>query len=87
MTDLIQREMVFAASPGEVWAALTDPHWLSSWVTDADELELHDQDPTPSGSNPYAGPDDRFRGMAPDQLLPAFPWNELHVVGPSWNRE
>jgi uncharacterized protein YndB with AHSA1/START domain len=40
MTDLIEREMVFAASPDEVWAALTDPEWLGSWLADAVELEL-----------------------------------------------
>ncbi len=40
MTDLIEREMDFAASPDEVWAALTDPDWLGSWLADAVELEL-----------------------------------------------
>ena len=40
MTDLIQRETDFAASPGEVWEALADPGWPGSWLADADELEL-----------------------------------------------
>ena len=60
MTDLIQREMDVAASQGEVWEALTDPDWLGSSLADAVELEAYDQDPTPRGSNPYTGPNDRF---------------------------
>ena len=40
MTDLIEREMDFSASPTEVWEALTDPHWLGTWLADAVELEL-----------------------------------------------
>jgi uncharacterized protein YndB with AHSA1/START domain len=40
MTDLIEREMDFPASPAELWEALTDPEWLSSWLADAVELEL-----------------------------------------------
>jgi uncharacterized protein YndB with AHSA1/START domain len=40
MTDLIEREMDFTASPEAVWEALTDPGWLGSWLADAVELEL-----------------------------------------------
>jgi uncharacterized protein YndB with AHSA1/START domain len=40
MTDLIQRELDLAASPSEVWEALTDPDWLASWLADAVWLEL-----------------------------------------------
>jgi uncharacterized protein YndB with AHSA1/START domain len=40
MSDLIEREVDFAASPDEVWEALTDPDWLGSWLADAAELEL-----------------------------------------------
>src|ERR1700752_1994159 len=40
MTELIEREMDFAAAPEAVWAALTDPDWLGSWLADAVELEL-----------------------------------------------
>ena len=40
MTDLIEREMDFAAAPEAVWEALTDPDWLGSWLADAVELEL-----------------------------------------------
>ena len=87
MTDLIQGEMDVAASQGEFWEALTDPDWLGSSLADAVELEAYDQDPTPRGSNPYTGPNNRFGGMAPDQLLRPFLWSERQVVGPSWNRQ
>jgi uncharacterized protein YndB with AHSA1/START domain len=40
MTDVIHREMDLEASPHEVWAALTDPDWLASWLADAVWLEL-----------------------------------------------
>lgn len=40
MTELIEREMDFSASPREVWEALTDPEWLGSWLADDVELEL-----------------------------------------------
>ncbi|MGI8715252.1 MAG: SRPBCC family protein [Solirubrobacteraceae bacterium] len=40
MTDLIERELELPASPGAVWAALTDPTWLTEWFADEAELEL-----------------------------------------------
>ena len=40
MTDLIHRELKLAAAPAEVWAALTDPAWLESWLADVVLLEL-----------------------------------------------
>ncbi len=40
MTDLIEREVEFPASPTEVWQALTDPAWLQAWLADEVELEL-----------------------------------------------
>jgi uncharacterized protein YndB with AHSA1/START domain len=40
MTDLIARELELPASPSEVWAALTDPAWLESWLADRVSLEL-----------------------------------------------
>jgi uncharacterized protein YndB with AHSA1/START domain len=40
MTDLIERELELPASLEEVWAAVTDPQWLSTWLADATALEL-----------------------------------------------
>jgi uncharacterized protein YndB with AHSA1/START domain len=40
MSDLIHRELDLAATPAEVWVALTDPAWLESWLADAVLLEL-----------------------------------------------
>lgn len=40
MTDLIQRELDLNAPPAAVWAALTDPDWLETWLADAVSLEL-----------------------------------------------
>ena len=40
MTDLIQRELDLAASPAEVWAALTNPEWLGDWLADEVAMEL-----------------------------------------------
>ncbi len=48
MTDLIERELALAASPEEVWQALTDPAWLELWL--ADEVRLE----------PWPGGDARF---------------------------
>jgi len=44
----------FTASPGEVWAALTDPHSLKRWLAGVIELEL-----TPGGGFELALPDDK----------------------------
>jgi hypothetical protein len=52
----------------------------------AGSVSFYGQDPTPTGSDPYAGPHGLLDGMAPYQLLRAFPWSQLQVVSPSWNR-
>jgi hypothetical protein len=52
----------------------------------AGSVAFYAEDPTPTGSNPYAGRHGLFDGMAPDQLLRGFPWSQLEVVSPSWNR-
>jgi hypothetical protein len=52
----------------------------------AGSVSLYAQDPTPTGSNPYTGPHGLFDGMAPYQLLRPFPWSQLQVVSPGWNR-
>jgi hypothetical protein len=38
------------------------------------------QDPTPTGTNPYAGPEGYFEGKYPSQLLAAFPWSQLELL-------
>jgi uncharacterized protein YndB with AHSA1/START domain len=44
----VEREMVFPASPAEVWEALTDPERLEEWF--ATEVEL---DPRPGGEGTF----------------------------------
>ena len=40
MTDLIERDLDLAATPADVWRAITDPEWLSGWLADQVRLEL-----------------------------------------------
>lgn len=40
-------------------------------------VTLYAEDPTPTGSNPYAA---LFGGRSPDKLLARFPWSRLQVV-------
>lgn len=49
-------------------------------------VSLYAEDPTRTGSDPYAGPHGLFDGLAPNVILRAFPWSHLHVVSPSWGR-
>ena len=44
----VEREVVFPADPGEVWAALTEPERLEEWF--ATEAEL---DPRPGGEGVF----------------------------------
>jgi uncharacterized protein YndB with AHSA1/START domain len=66
MTDLIEREMDFAASPSEVWEALTDPEWLGSWLADDVELELW-----PGGEARFAMGDQIRTGWVEEVSAPA----------------
>jgi hypothetical protein len=43
-------------------------------------VQLFAQDPTPTGTNPYAGRGGYFEGKSPAQLLAAFPWSELELL-------
>lgn len=43
-------------------------------------LTLYAQDPTPTGTNPYAGPDGYFENQTPAELLAGFPWNHLRLL-------
>jgi hypothetical protein len=38
------------------------------------------EDPTPTGSNPYAGPNGYFAGTPPYQLMKQFPWQHLQAL-------
>ena len=38
------------------------------------------QDPTPTGTNPYAGPHGYFEGKSPTELLASFPWSHLQLL-------
>ena len=51
------------------------------FVTDgSSDVEIDAQDPTPTGTNPYIGPDGYFEGQHPDQLLASFPWSQLELL-------
>ena len=51
------------------------------FVTDgSSDIEIYAQDPTPTGTNPYTGPNGYFEGQHPDQLLASFPWKELELL-------
>jgi hypothetical protein len=45
-----------------------------------DAVQFYGQDPTPTGTNPYAGPKGYFQGTFPDLLLASFPWQYLEVL-------
>jgi hypothetical protein len=46
----------------------------------AANLAFYGQDPTPTGSNPYAGSHGYFEGKTPAALLAAFPWSHLQLL-------
>ena len=51
------------------------------FITDgSSDREILAQDPTPTGTNPYAGPDGYFEGKYPNQLLASFPWSQLELL-------
>jgi hypothetical protein len=51
------------------------------FVTDgSSDVEIDAQDPTPTGTNPYTGPDGYFDGQHPNQLLASFPWSQLELL-------
>ncbi len=43
-------------------------------------IGLYGQDPTPTGTNPYAGPNGYLEGKTPPQLLASFPWKHLQLL-------
>jgi hypothetical protein len=46
----------------------------------ADHVVLYGQDPTPTGEDPYSGPDGYFEGQLPSRLLARFPWGHLQLL-------
>lgn len=48
-------------------------------VTHAD-VGFYAQDPTPTGTNPYAGSRGLFDGLEPWNFLPQFPWSSLELL-------
>jgi hypothetical protein len=46
----------------------------------AANVAFYAQDPTPTGTNPYAGAHGYFEGKSPSQLLAAFPWSHLQLL-------
>ncbi len=52
------------------------------FITDGSHpgAEFYAQDPTPTGTNPYAGPNGYFEGKYPNELLASFPWSQLELL-------
>jgi hypothetical protein len=46
----------------------------------ASNVTFYAQDPTPTGTNPYAGPTGYFEGKSPQQITSAFPWSHLQLL-------
>lgn len=46
----------------------------------AGNVTFYGQDPTPTGSNPYEGPNGFFEGTYPARLLSTFPWARLQLL-------
>jgi hypothetical protein len=43
-------------------------------------LAFYAQDPTPTGTDPYAGPTGYFEGLYPREVLAGFPWSHLQLL-------
>ena len=75
----IEREIVFPASPGEVWEALTDPERLEEWF--ATEVEL-DAQPGGEGVFRWGDGDERravVRELEPEERL-VLDWDDEGTV-------
>ena len=75
----VTREIVFPASPEEVWEALTDPEQLEEWF--ANDVEL---DPREGGSGVFRWDDGEERHATVEEVEPqrrfAFTWDDGHVT-------
>jgi hypothetical protein len=49
-------------------------------INGSQDVAFQAQDPTPTGSNPYLGPDGFFEGSYPRELLSRFPWEYLELL-------
>ncbi len=52
----------------------------------AANVTFYAQDPIPTGTEPYAGPQGYFEGETPGQLLASFPWSHLQLLKMSLHR-
>jgi hypothetical protein len=43
-------------------------------------IGFYAEDPTPTGTDPYWGPDGLYGGLAPWEFLPRFPWHRLQLL-------
>jgi Ca2+-binding RTX toxin-like protein len=46
----------------------------------AGSVTFYGEDPTPTGTNPYAGPNGWFQGKSPATLMQQFPWSRLQAL-------
>ncbi len=46
----------------------------------AGSVTFYGEDPTPTGTNPYAGPTGYFQGKSPATLMQQFPWSRLQAL-------
>jgi hypothetical protein len=46
----------------------------------AADVTFYAQDPTPTGTDPYGGPNGYYRGRSPVELLAHFPWRRLRLL-------
>lgn len=53
----------------------------------AAKVVFYAQDPIPTGSEPYAGPNGYFEGRDSQELLASFPWRYLQVLRMSLHRD
>lgn len=67
MSDRIEREQELDAPPADVWRALTEPAWLTTWLADEAELELR-----PGGEARFVV-DGRERSGWVEEILPPTP--------------
>jgi hypothetical protein len=49
-------------------------------LTGGPNVGFYGQDPTPTGTNPYTGPNGYFEGKQPNQLMASFPWKHLQLL-------
>jgi uncharacterized protein YndB with AHSA1/START domain len=61
----VERELVTASSPAEVWAALTRPERLSQWFGATVDIDAR-----PGGRATFRWPDGRVRGAVVEAAVP-----------------